>query len=71
MPLNERMLPFGKTKTVRTGDWLYTLEVVNALDTISTTRLLPSSNGGGSHKYMRRKWKRLYISLCPHSTSRC
>lgn len=28
MPLNERMLPLGKTKTVRTGDWLYTLEVV-------------------------------------------
>ncbi len=29
MPLNERMLPLGKTKTVRTGDWLYTLEVVD------------------------------------------
>lgn len=29
MGLNERMLPLGKTKTVRTGDWLYTLEVVD------------------------------------------
>ena len=28
MALNERILPLGKTKTVRTGDWLYTLEVV-------------------------------------------
>lgn len=28
MPLNERMLPLGKTKTERTGDWLYTWEVV-------------------------------------------
>ncbi len=28
MPLNERMLPIGKTRTERTGDWLYTLEVV-------------------------------------------
>ena len=29
MGLNERMLPLGKTMTVRTGDWLYTLEVVD------------------------------------------
>lgn len=29
MPLNERMLPLGRTQTVRTGDWLYTLEVVD------------------------------------------
>lgn len=28
MGLNERMLPIGKTKTDRTGDWLYTWEVV-------------------------------------------
>ena len=28
MGLNERMLPIGKTKTERTGDWLYTWEVV-------------------------------------------
>ena len=28
MGLNERMLPIGKTKTERTGDWLYTMEVV-------------------------------------------
>lgn len=28
MALNERMLPLGKTRQVRTGEWLYTLEVV-------------------------------------------
>jgi hypothetical protein len=28
MALNEKMLPLGKTRTERTGDYLYTLEVV-------------------------------------------
>lgn len=28
MALNERMLPIGKKKTTRTGDYLYTWEVV-------------------------------------------
>ena len=28
MAMNETQLPLGKTKTVRTGDYLYTLEVV-------------------------------------------
>ena len=28
MGLNETQLPLGKTQTVRTGDYLYTLEVV-------------------------------------------
>lgn len=28
MALNERMLPLGKTRQVRTGEWLYTFEVV-------------------------------------------
>lgn len=28
MALNEKMLPIGKTKTERTGDYLYTMEVV-------------------------------------------
>lgn len=28
MALNEKMLPLGKTKQMRTGDYLYTMEVV-------------------------------------------
>lgn len=28
MAMNEKMLPIGKIRTVRTGDYLYTLEVV-------------------------------------------
>lgn len=28
MALNEKMLPIGKTRTERTGDYLYTMEVV-------------------------------------------
>lgn len=28
MALNEKMLPLGKTRQERTGDWLYTMEVV-------------------------------------------
>ena len=28
MALDEKMLPIGKTRTERTGDYLYTMEVV-------------------------------------------
>lgn len=28
MALNEKMLPLGKTRQERTGDWLYTMEVI-------------------------------------------